>query len=150
MQSWCWKSRQGQAALYRTKGYISRKQIRTKKVTSKLEQGLNFTVNGDFWFCNDRWFLKKKSWRQKTGFLSFFYEVKNGHFCSDLVQIQKVIFCKKRFFGLFRISQFEEHSTQFSSWQLRQCSRDWKSCNVLKQCSLVRPVLAGRAFNGLL
>ena len=42
----------------RTKGYISRKQRRTKKVTSKLEQGLNFTVNGDFWFCNDD-FLKK-------------------------------------------------------------------------------------------
>ena len=29
----------------RTKGYISSKQRRTKKVTSKLEQGLNFTVN---------------------------------------------------------------------------------------------------------
>ena len=30
------------------------KRIRTKKkVTSKLEQGLNFTVNTDFWSCND-------------------------------------------------------------------------------------------------
>ena len=29
------------------------KQIRTKKVTCKLEQGLNVTVNVDFWFCNE-------------------------------------------------------------------------------------------------
>ena len=31
-------------------------------------------------------------------------------FCFDLVQIQKVILCKKRFLRLFRISQFEGHS----------------------------------------
>ena len=35
------------------------------------------------------------------------------------------------------------------NWQLRQCLHDWESCNVLKQCSLVRPVLAGTAVSGL-
>jgi len=29
------------------------KRIITKKVTPKLEKALNFTVNVDFWFCND-------------------------------------------------------------------------------------------------
>ena len=32
----------------RTRGQFSTKQRRAKKVTSRLEQGLNFTVNGDF------------------------------------------------------------------------------------------------------
>ena len=134
----------------RTKGYISRKQRRTKKVTSKLEQGLDFTVNGDFCFCNDD--FSKQNPEGKTQDLSrFSTTLKTVIFCSDLVQIQKVIFCKKlalNFLRLFGMSQFEGHSTQCSSWQLRHFSRDWKSCNVLKQYSLVRPVLAGSAVDG--
>ena len=31
---------------------------RTKKVTSKLEQGLNFTVIVDFWFCKYDFYKK--------------------------------------------------------------------------------------------
>ena len=54
----------------RTKGYISRKQRRTKKVTSKLEQGLNFTVNGDFCFCNDD-FSKQNPESKKRDFCRF-------------------------------------------------------------------------------
>ena len=42
---------------------------KSKKITSKLELGLNFAVNVDFWVCNDD-FSKKKT------------EGKNGHFCS--------------------------------------------------------------------
>ena len=40
--------------------------------------------------------------------------------------------------------------TYTHNWQLRQYSRDWESCNVLKQCSPVRPGLAGTAVNGLI
>ena len=38
----------------RIKGCSSARETnKNKKVTSKQEQGLNFTVNVDFWFCND-------------------------------------------------------------------------------------------------
>ena len=38
----------------RIKGCSSERETnKNKKVTSKQEQGLNFTVNVDFWFCND-------------------------------------------------------------------------------------------------
>ena len=38
----------------RTKGCSSARETnKNKKVTSKLEQGLNFTVNTDFWSGND-------------------------------------------------------------------------------------------------
>ena len=48
---------------------------KNKKVTSpKLEQGLNFTVNGDFLFCNDA-FCKKKLKAKRRKLLSFFYDV---------------------------------------------------------------------------
>ena len=54
MQSWCWKSRQGQDALEQiTVTPVTGNEKEQKKVTSKLEQGLNFTVNTDFWSCND-------------------------------------------------------------------------------------------------
>ena len=37
-----------------TKGCGSARETnKNKKVTSKLQQGLNFTVNVDFWFYND-------------------------------------------------------------------------------------------------
>ena len=38
----------------RTKGCISARETnKNKKGTSKLEKGLNFTVNVDFWFCRE-------------------------------------------------------------------------------------------------
>jgi len=72
----------------------ARETNKNKKVTSKLEQGLNFTVNDDrlLVFSNDDFCNKA--------------EGKKGDFCrfsmtlrmviSVLVQIQKVTFCKKR------------------------------------------------------
>ena len=54
--------------------------MRAKKITSKLELGLNFAVNVEFWVCKDD--FNKKKLKAKTGFLLFFYDVKNGHFCS--------------------------------------------------------------------
>ena len=45
----------------KTKGCSSAGEInKNKKVTSKVEQRLNFTVNVDFWFSNDD-FCKKKN-----------------------------------------------------------------------------------------
>ena len=55
------------------------KRIRTKEVTSKLEEGLNFTVKVDFWFCNDD-FCKKLEGK-KRDFYRFSMSSKNGHFC---------------------------------------------------------------------
>ena len=50
----------------RTKGCGSaREMIKNKKVTSNLEQGLNFTVNVDFWFYNDD-FYKTRRYRAYT------------------------------------------------------------------------------------
>ena len=43
--------------------------------------GMNFAVNVDFWVCNDD-FNKKKKLKVKKWFFLFFYDVKNGHFCS--------------------------------------------------------------------
>ena len=58
----------------------SRETKKNKKVTSKQEQRLNFRVNVDFWFCNDDFCKKPEG--NKTWSLSFFYDVKNGHFFS--------------------------------------------------------------------
>ena len=44
------------------------KRIRTKRSTSKLEQGLNFTVNVDFWFCDD-YICKKPEGRKNVIFV---------------------------------------------------------------------------------
>ena len=52
-----------------------------KKITSKLGLGLNFAVNVSFWVCNDD-FNKKTEGKNMINFLLFFYDVKNGHFCS--------------------------------------------------------------------
>ena len=52
--------------------------IRANKITSKLELGLNFAVNVDFWVFNDD-LNKKKKLKAKTWFLLFFYDVKNGY-----------------------------------------------------------------------
>ena len=47
------KTRPGQDALVKTKGFGPGNEKEPKKVTFKLEQGLNFTVNVDSWLCND-------------------------------------------------------------------------------------------------
>ena len=115
----------------RTKGYISRKQRRTKKVTSKLEQGLNFTVNGDFWFCNDDFWKKSLKagnrifvvvlWRLKRSFLLWSCPNSKGNI------LQRALFASIQDIPIWRAFYY----SQCSSWQSRQCSRDWKSCNVL-------------------
>ena len=56
------------------------KRIRTKKsLPSKLEQGLNFTVIVDFWFCKGDFCTK--TWGKKNVIFLFLYEAKKGHFC---------------------------------------------------------------------
>ena len=110
--------------------------MRTKKsLPSKLEQGLNFTVIVDFWFCNGDFCTK--TWGKKTWFFLFLYEVKKGHFCD----------CPNSVIGY---PNLKDILLSAHNWQLRQCSRDWESCNVLKQCSLVRQVFAGTAVDRLL
>ena len=51
-----------------------------KKVTSKLSQGLNFTVNVDFWFCNAD-FCKNPEGKKRE-FCLFSMTLKGAHFCS--------------------------------------------------------------------
>ena len=70
----------------------ARETNKNKKVTPKLEQGLNFTVNDDFRFCNDDFCNKSEG--KKGDFCRFSTTLKTV--ISVLVQIQKVIFCKKR------------------------------------------------------
>ena len=146
MQSWCWKSRQGQDELKQKAVARPGKRIRTKKVTSNLEQGLNFTVNVDFWFCNDN-FCKKPEGK-KRDFCRFSMTSKTVTFV--LVLIRKGLFHKAlTFFAFIRYLNLKDIPLNVHNWQLRQYSSDWESCNVLKQCGLVRPVLAGAAVNGL-
>ena len=131
MQSWWWKSRQGQDAL-------EQKDCRTRT---------EFYCEWWLLVLQRSMISEKKSWRQKTGFLSFFYEVKNGHFCSDLVQIQKAIFCKKGWpFCVYSISHFEGHSTQWSQLIVKVMFVRLRM--FLKQCSLVQPCTAGFGWHG--
>ena len=59
--------------------------------------------------------LIKKNWRQKRDFCCFFYDVKNGHFCScpnsnaDILQ-------KSRIFCVYWVSKFEVLSSEL--WKL--------------------------------
>ena len=92
----------------RTKGYISRKQRRTKKVTSKLEQGLNFTVNGDFCFCNDD--FSKQNTEGKTQDLCRFSTTLKTVINLLLSKFRRRYFAKSAFLRLFRISLFEGQS----------------------------------------
>ena len=69
-----WKSQQaqnfrGQDALEQKALARDGKRITTKKVTPKLEQGLNVTVDVDFWFCNDDACKKPES--KKCDFFRF-------------------------------------------------------------------------------
>ena len=56
------------------------KRIRTKKVTFKLQQGLNFTVDVEFGFAT--MISVKLPEGKKNAYCVVFYDVKNGHFCS--------------------------------------------------------------------
>ena len=138
MQSWCWKSRQGHDALEQKTVVWPWKRIRTKKsLPSKLEQVLNFTVIVDFWFCNGDFCTK--TWGKKRDFSRFYMRLKRVIFV--LVQIQKVMFCKSAdFFAFIGYPNLKDILLSAHNWQLRQCSCDWESCNVLKQ----RIVLYGR------
>ena len=114
VQSWCWKSRQGQYSLEWEAVARPQQGIRAKKITSKLELGLNFAVNVDFWVCKDD-FNKKKNWRQKRDFCCFSMTSKSVIFV--LVQIQTLIFCKNRwYFCVYWVSKFEGLSSEW--WQL--------------------------------
>ena len=148
MQSWCWKSRQGHDALEQKTVVWPWKRIRTKKsLPSKLEQGLNFTVIVDFWFCNGDFCTK--TWGKKRDFSRFYMRLKRVIFV--LVQIQKVMFCKSAdFFAFIGYPNLKDILLSAHNWQLTQCSCDWQSCNVLKQCSLVRQVFDGTAVDRLL
>ena len=82
----------------RTKGCSSALETtKNKKGTSKLRQGLNLTVNVNFWFCNDD--LCRKPEGIKHDFCRFSMTLKMVIFV--LVQIQKVIFYKKADFLAF-------------------------------------------------
>ena len=119
-----------------------------KSLPSKLEQGLNFTVIVDFWFCNGD-FCTKTWGKKKRDFSRFYMRLKRVIFV--LVQIQKVMFGKSAdFFAFIGYPNLKDILLSAHNWQLRQCSCDWESCNVLKQCSLVWQVFAGTAVDRLL
>ena len=107
---WCWKSRQGQDALEKKAGAWPGKRIGTKKkVTSKLEQGLNITVNAIATMIS-----VKETWRQQAWFFDVFYDLNNRHFCPWLnskgIILQKLL----TFLRLYWISQSEGLSTPCS------------------------------------
>ena len=65
----------------RTKSCSSARETKKKKkVTSKQEQRLNFSVNVDFWFCNVD-FCKNPEGK-KRDFCRFSMTLKGAHFCS--------------------------------------------------------------------
>ena len=53
------------------------------------------------------------------------------------------------FFAFIGYPNLKDFVLNAQNSQLRQCSRDWGSCNALKQWSLLQPVLAGTAVSGL-
>ena len=92
--------------------------------------------------------VQKKPGSNKCHFCCFSMTLKMVTFVP--VQIQMVIFQKAlTFFAFSGYPNLKDSLLNAHNWQLRQYSRDWESCNVSKQCSLVRPVLAGMAINGL-
>ena len=149
LQSRCWKSRQGRDALEQKTVVWPWKRKRTKKsLPSKLEQGLNFTMIVDFWFCNGDFYTK--TWGKKTWFFSFLYEVKKGHFCTCPNSKSDVLQKRWLFFAFIGYPNLKDILLSAHNWQLTQCSCDWQSCNVLKQCSLLRQVFDGTAVDRLL
>ena len=99
----------------------SGKRERTKK--------LNFTLNVDFWFCNDD--VCKKNLKAKNVSLSFFYYVKNGNFLSCPNSIGDTLQKAPTFFCGYCFPRFEAQCSQLTV--VRQCSRYYESWNVLKQ-----------------
>ena len=73
------------------------KRIRTKKVTCKLQQGVKFTVDVEFGFVT--MISVKLPEGKKTRIVSSFMMLKTVIFV--LVQIEKVIVCKKAHFLVF-------------------------------------------------
>ena len=125
------KSKQGQDALQQKAVARPRETNEMKKITSKLEKGIEF-------YCE--WPEGKK-----RDFVVFSMTSKTVIFV--IVQIRKVIFCKKRsLFCVIGYPFWKDYLLNAHNWQLRQCSRDW---DVLKQCSLVRPVFASTSVSGL-
>lgn len=110
MQSWCWKSRQGQDALY--KRLRPGKRIRTKSHFQAWKRTEFYCERWQaFGFCNDDFCNKAEG--KKGDFCRFSMTLRTV--ISVVVQIQKVTFCKKRWlFCIYRISQFDGHSTQCS------------------------------------
>ena len=147
-QSWCWKSRQGQYALEWEAVARPQQGIRAKKITSKLELGLNFAVNLDFWVCNDD-FNKKKNWRQKCDFCCFSMTLKMVIFV--LVQIQTLIFCKNRwYFCVYWVSKSEELSSEWWKLIVKAMFVQLRNLQYLKQRSLVRAVTGGSGVKGIM
>ena len=92
--------------------------------------------------------VQKKPGSNKCHFCCFSMTLKMVTFVP--VQIQMVIFQKAlTFFAFSGYPNLKDSLLNAHNWQLRQYSRDWEICNVSKQCSLVWPVLAGMAINGL-
>ena len=58
----------------------ARETNKNKKVTFKLQQGLNFTVDVEFGFAT--MISVKLPEGKKNAYCVVFYDVKNGHFCS--------------------------------------------------------------------
>ena len=83
-----------------TKGCCSsaRETNKNKKVTFKVQQGLNFTVDVEFGFAT-MISVKQPEGKKKTRIVSFFMTFKTVIFV--LVQIEKVIVCKKADFFVF-------------------------------------------------
>ena len=77
----------------RTKGCIpARETNNNEKGTAKLEQGLNFTVNVDYWFCSDDFYKHPQG--KKRNFCRF-----SVTFCScpnsngDILQKDMTFLC---------------------------------------------------------
>ena len=103
-------------------------------------------MNVDFWFCNVD-FCKNPEGK-KRDFCRLSMTLKGAHFCScpnSKGDMSKAL----TFFVFILYPHLKDIILNVHNWQLRQCLHDWESCNVLKQCSLVRPVLAGTAISGL-
>ena len=54
---------------------------KNKKVTFKLQKGLDFTVDVEFWFAT--MISVKQPGGKKNAYCVILYDVKNGHFCSS-------------------------------------------------------------------
>lgn len=90
MQSWCWKSRQGQDALY--KRLRPGKRIRTKSHFQAWKRTEFYCERWQaFGFCNDDFCNKAEG--KKGDFCRFSMTLRTV--ISVVVQIQKVTFCKK-------------------------------------------------------